>query len=211
MQSMWLNKLLICPITDPGEWYIFDPEWNCIGHESYHTTGAEFDTFLPTLEWFIEKYNLRLESFDRIYLTTGPASFTGGRITTLTLGSLSLVYPNLELVWITLFEYWEAAGNQYPMAIEANSAELVVQLGPNQQMELVQKAEYANTVFPSYYGKTRNLSNTNNPLQFNMEIRSLPKYLRERETSKVLHPLYIKKPNITLSSPKHGSNGSCHK
>lgn len=58
----------------------------------------EFDTFLPTLETFIGKYNLRMESIDRIYLTTGPSSFTGGRITTLTLGSLSLVYPNLELV-----------------------------------------------------------------------------------------------------------------
>lgn len=96
------------------------------------------------------------------------------------------------------------------MAVEANPAELVIQLDSHKQIELVQKTECTNMVFPSYYEKTRNLSNTNNPLQFHTEIRSLPEYLRTRETSKVLHPLYIKKPNITLSSPKHGSNGSCH-
>lgn len=73
---------------------------------------------------------------------------------TLTLGSLALVYPKLKLVGITLFEYWELAGNAFPMAIEANREELVIQRSPDSEMELVSKTSAETVAFRTWYSRT---------------------------------------------------------
>ncbi len=72
---------------------------------------------------------------------------------TLTLGSLALVHPKLQLVGITLFEYWEMAGNHYPMAIEANREELAIQKTAQSPIELISKAEAETINFATWYAR----------------------------------------------------------
>lgn len=148
------NSLLIASVIDPGHWYLFDERDACISHQTHSLGGKEFDLFLDTLEKFLAESNMSLMDIGTVYLVTGPASFTGGRIMTLTLGSLAMVYPHLKLVGITLFEYWTLAGNRFPMAIEANREELAIQRTSDSEIELVSKTEAESMDFPTWFAKT---------------------------------------------------------
>lgn len=147
------NSLLIASVTDPGHWYLFDDRDVCAAHETHSIAGKEFDRFLETTVGFLKGQNLGLADISTVYLVTGPASFTGGRIMTLTLGSLALAYPDIRLVGITLFEYWAAAGNGFPMAIEANREELAIQREPGSEIELVSKTEAENIPFRTWHSR----------------------------------------------------------
>lgn len=148
------NSLLIASVIDPGHWYLFDESDTCISYQTHALGGKEFDLFLDTLEKFLADSKMSLRDIETIYLVTGPASFTGGRIMTLTLGSLAMVYPHLKLVGITLFEYWALAGNRFPMAIEANREELAIQRTPDSEIELISKTEAESIDFPTWFAKT---------------------------------------------------------
>ncbi len=141
-------------MTDPGHWYLFNEKNRRTTHETHSIAGKEFDLFLDTMKGFLERQKLDIKDIDTIYLVTGPASFTGGRIMTLTLGSLALVYPNIRLVGITLFEYWAAAGNAFPMALEANREELTIQRSPESEIELISKADARDIPFRTWYLRT---------------------------------------------------------
>jgi tRNA A37 threonylcarbamoyladenosine modification protein TsaB len=200
------NSLLIASVTDPGHWYLFDKKNSQVAHHTYSIQGKEFDTFLATLEKFLDANQLDITAIDTIYLVTWPASFTGWRIMTLTLGSLALVYPKLKLVGITLFEYWKLSGNAFPMAVEANREELVIQRGPDTEIEIVSKKDVESIHFKSWYYRTWNFAKWENLIQFNEEILTLPPDILRRTPGRILHPLYIKKPNITISPTSHDTS-----
>lgn len=148
------NSLLIASVIDPGHWYLFDEQNACIAHEAHALGGKEFDLFLITLEKFLADCGKSIRDIGTIYLVTGPASFTGGRIMTLTAGSLAMVYPHIRLVGITLFEYWAIAGNPFPMAIEANREEFAIQRTADSAIELIPKDDAATLDFPTWFAKT---------------------------------------------------------
>ena len=77
IRNMSSNSLLIASVTDPGHWYLFDEKNRQIDHRKYSIQGKEFDTFLITLEHFLESNHLDIAAIDTVYLVTGPASFTG--------------------------------------------------------------------------------------------------------------------------------------
>lgn len=72
---------------------------------------------------------------------------------TLTLGSLVLAYPKLKLVGLTLFEYWAEAGNQFPMAVEANREEVAIQKSATSDIELISKAEAEHIDFHTWFAR----------------------------------------------------------
>lgn len=105
------------------------------------------------METFLASEQRKIGDIETVYLVTGPASFTGGRIMTLTLDSLALVYPKLKLVGLTLFEYWSETGNQFPMAVEANREELVIQRSATSQIELISKIAAEQIDFHTWFAR----------------------------------------------------------
>lgn len=206
IRNMSSNSLLIASVTDPGHWYLFDEKNKRVAHQSYSIQGKEFDMFLPTLEKFLEANQLDITAIDTIFLVTGPVSFTGWRIMTLTLGSLALVYPKLKLVGITVFEYWALSGNTFPMAMEANREELVIQRGADTEIEIVSKNDVSTVDFKTWNYRTWNFAKWEILIQFNEEILTLPPDILRRTPTRILHPLYIKKPNITISPTSHDTS-----
>ncbi|MDD2745762.1 MAG: hypothetical protein PHU93_04450 [Candidatus Gracilibacteria bacterium] len=203
---MGSNKLLIASVTDPGQWYLFDAHDVCVAHKTYSIAGKEFDCFLDTIETFLASEQLKIDDIETIYLVTGPASFTGGRIITLTLGSLVLAYPKLKLVGLTLFEYWAEAGNQFPMAVEANREEVAIQKSATSDIELISKAEAEHIDFHTWFARIGKLSKWGKMVQFETGIPSVSHLLKSKSSARILHPLYIKKPNITFSPTSYDTS-----
>jgi tRNA A37 threonylcarbamoyladenosine modification protein TsaB len=114
---------------------MLDSDLQYISTYTLDITGAEYDRLLPELEGFLTRMNQSFKNITHIYCITGPAPFTGGRIVTLTLGAIAKIYP-IELVGLTLFEYWSILGNQYPMACGANTTEYILAATPTSPLEL---------------------------------------------------------------------------
>ncbi len=106
---------------------------------------------------------------------------------------------------MTLFEYWDMLGNAYPMAVEANKTELIVQSSSTAQIELLSKVAGEAREFQTWYSALSRLSKWENPIQYVQDFSLAPPILQNLDTFKTLSPLYLKKPNITLSTPSHGA------
>ena len=170
-------------------------------HISTHTvdiTGAEYNRLLPELEGFLINMGQSFKNITHIYCITGPAPFTGGRIVTLTLGAIAKIYP-VELVGLTLFEYWSLLGNQYPMACGANTTEYILAATPTSPLKLCPIADLDLTNLRTWNLTRSRLQEGQSPLHCN-EILTLTDFsvLNTRIGNKTLDPLYLKKPNITL-------------
>ncbi|MFZ4461255.1 MAG: hypothetical protein ACOYN2_01575 [Patescibacteria group bacterium] len=81
--------------------------------------GHEFDLLLESLEAFLSKYHTSTKDLENIVVVNGPASFTGGRIVSLTANTLALA-NGTKLFPIDYFEYCHLSGRSYPMLLEAN-------------------------------------------------------------------------------------------
>ncbi len=85
--------LLINSVLPEGTIFtLLDAEHVPVAETSILMAGNEYEQFLSSLEEFLRSQNITVAELKTIYAVTGPASFTGGRIVTLTLGTLSLVY-----------------------------------------------------------------------------------------------------------------------
>lgn len=90
-----------------------------IAQESLAIKGHEFDLLLESLEAFLAKHQTSTKELEHIVVVNGPASFTGGRIVSLTVNTLALV-NGTKLYPMDYFEYCALSGGSFPMLLEAN-------------------------------------------------------------------------------------------
>jgi tRNA A37 threonylcarbamoyladenosine modification protein TsaB len=162
-------------------------------------TGVEYDRLLPELEGFLKIKELSFKDITHIYCITGPTPFTGGRIITLTFGAIAKIYP-IELVGLTLFEYWSLLGNHYPMACGANATEYILAASPTSPLELCSIDNLDISQLRTWHLTRSRLHEGQSPLHYS-EVLALVDFsvLTTYTSSQTLDPLYLKKPNITLS------------
>jgi tRNA A37 threonylcarbamoyladenosine modification protein TsaB len=205
-----MYSLLICAVISPGQYCLYDASGNPKDFGSFDIRGKEFDQFLEILSDILKKNEIEWDAVRAIYSVTGPASFTGGRIVSLTLGAITRVYTHITLAGLTLFAYWEALGNEYPMALEANREEYVIQQDAVSALELKPAKELEASDFATWHSSISILPKWETPVQYKQDFRMAWSVVSKLPHSSTIEPLYLKKPNITLSSPFHGTNGPPH-
>ena len=85
--------LLINSVLPEGTVFtLLDASHAPVAETSIMMAGNEYEQFLSSLEEFLRSQKITIAELKTIYAVAGPASFTGGRIVTLTLGTLSLVH-----------------------------------------------------------------------------------------------------------------------
>jgi hypothetical protein len=183
---------------NPASFLLYSDDWQFIADARIDISGREFDALLPSMKWFLDQEKQSIQTIKKLYVVSGPISFTGWRIATLTAGTIALVH-GIELYALTVFEYWQMLWNSYPMAIEANATEVVEQLSHESSFALVQKwGKYLTWEAPRF-----GLPNHEKPIQWEYNLTWVPDYLKSLPTTSQLDPIYLKKPNITLSSRTH--------
>ena len=191
--------LLINTVLPDAVFTMLDKNHAVITTEIFTIAGAEYDLFLSTLEKFAAKNICKIQDLKTIYAVTGPASFTGGRIVTLTLGTLSLVY-GIPLVGITLYEYWELTGNAYPMAFGINPTEYILKPSSSSEMQLMSANDISGLVPSTFHLPRFQLPTGQTGIQLKQSWDTLKlSSLAARTRTTTIDPLYCKKPNITLS------------
>lgn len=91
--------LLVDPVASPAVFVLFDGNRKTVAVERAELSGREFETFLETLDATCRKYGVEPRGLEGIACVRGPAGFTGIRVVSLTLSTLSLTFgtPLFEL------------------------------------------------------------------------------------------------------------------
>ena len=191
-------RLIINAVLPTSSFHLLNANVKYISTHTVDMAGIEYDRFLTELEGFLVGEGQSFSNITHIYCITGPASFTGGRIVTLTLGTIAKVYP-ITLIGLTLFEYWSILGNEYPMACAANATEYILAATPTSLLELCPIADLDITSLNTWDLQRSRLQEGQSPLHYN-EVGVSTDFtpLRNMTASKTLNPLYLKKPNVTL-------------
>jgi tRNA A37 threonylcarbamoyladenosine modification protein TsaB len=192
-------RLIVNCVLPTSTFHLLRADLQPVSTHTVDITGAEYHRLLPELEGFLTSMKQDFKSLTHIYCITGPTPFTGGRIVTLTLGAIAKIYP-MELVGITLFEYWSMFGNHYPMACGANATEYILAASPTNPLELCPIENLDLTTLRTWNLTRSRLHEGQSPLHYS-EALALADFsaLNTYVSSKTLDPLYLKKPNITLS------------
>jgi tRNA A37 threonylcarbamoyladenosine modification protein TsaB len=192
-------RLIINCVLLTAEFHLLNKELKLVSSKYPKIAGSEYAVLLEELEKFLVEAGWSFADITHIYCITGPAPFTGGRIVTLTLGSVAKIYP-VKLVGLTLFEYWSILGNRYPMACSANATEYILASSVQSQLELLPIAGLDLASLQTWNLERSNLQEGQSQLHCSemspqIELSALTKFPETR----TLDPLYLKKPNITLS------------
>lgn len=201
-------QLVVCGVVDPALFILYDETGNVLGEKSVTLKWSEFQLFLSELTSFLDSCDRTTADVSVYYVVNGPSSFTGGRIITLTINTLMLVHGS-KWVTLSLFEFWKFQGNTFPMAIEANKEEVVYQQSEDAELVLISKQSkelQEGRGVSTWAWNIWNLASEHYAIKYTHNTSKLWSSLVKLRYSTKIEPLYMKRPNITLSPARHGTN-----
>jgi hypothetical protein len=183
---------LFVTIFDRNPCFVLKSGRDLVWIEFIDIAGKEYDMFFEQLSVFLSQNGCEWGSIDTITTVTWPGGFTASRVLTLMLSTLHLT-DAIKLFAIDRFAYAHMLGASFPLSLQANKAERALALNSG-HWSLIAHDE---CMHPAYHldDDRDNFFSRENVENF---FRScLLPFGREEFP---LKPIYIKKPNITLSA-----------
>lgn len=188
--------LFVDPLGTEMSFVLATPDRTVVSERHVALAGSEFERFLNELEAFVSSSGWRFSDLTAIVCVNGPGPFTGMRVVTLTLNTLALVH-GIPAYATDAFSCFRLSGFSGPYLIRANRGEYAwSESGESFELRPLESIEAG-----SYFGLAdeKDFANGGVSVQFSRNpgefLRNFPFVAPVGR----IEPIYIKKPNITLS------------
>ncbi len=186
--------LFVDTISDPCFICLFDEKRVTKNQHSWYGERKEFDTLIEEIDNLLKEANIAYKNLSGIICLVWPGSFTGTRVTTLTINTIAHSF-GIPLYPLTVDEFLKLQNAQLPWILSITKREILLWSEPSSGI-LVEK-----TSLPE--GKYSSLTN----IDFDSDkytiflARDYEKVLQNLSLENPLYtlsPLYAKDPNITI-------------
>jgi len=182
-------------ISTNGYIWLYKKNWTNIDQKKFFISWNESSQAIWVLHKFLEENKRNFSEISDIVCVNGPWSFTWVRTITLIVNTLSYMYSHIHLTPISFFDLY----NTFPIIKASSKRDLFVKYS-NSDIIRIEK----NEIFLEKNKNTKNIFwdihdekilenfNTSSVIDYEKIIQSI-----NLTKTKIIEPLYIKKPNIS--------------
>lgn len=187
--------LLVDTVSQPAAFVLFDSSRKIVREEREAISGREFERFLAKITEICAEEGLRPKDLSGIVCVRGPAGFTGIRVVTLTLGTLSFA-AGVPLFGIDYAELQALAGWTGGTVVRANRDECAYSPSAKAGFSVVKKSDIPD-------GTYRGVVDESDFAGRAVSVESATDYAKAvaatdlSTPSRRVEPFYLKKPHIT--------------
>jgi len=178
-----------------SKWYIglFDEHQEYITSEEFEIQGNESTKVIPIVDNFLTVNNISYTDLKNIVVVVWPGSFTWIRSISLVVNTLSYIYPHIYLTPISFFDLY----SRYPIMKISSKRDVFVKYSESDMIQIVKNEDIELSTIEKIYWdiESERLSN-DREIDSTIDYKLCMKNIVLKNT-KIVSPLYIKKPNIS--------------
>ncbi|MDQ1343713.1 MAG: tRNA threonylcarbamoyladenosine biosynthesis protein TsaB [Patescibacteria group bacterium] len=187
--------LLVDTVSPVAAFVFFDSDRNVVRIDREAMSGREFERFLARISESCAELGMKPKDLQGIVCVRGPAGFTGIRIVSLTLGTLSFT-AGIPLFGIDYAELQLAAGWNGGTLVRANRDEYAFSPSPGAGFSVMRKSDVPDGryrgIADEFDFEGRGIS-VKSEVDYAWAVRSFDL----SSPSNRIEPFYVKKPHIT--------------
>jgi hypothetical protein len=184
-------------VSTRGYLWLFNCEKILLAESFFEVWGSEGKELPGMIESFLQEHKLHYSDIKHIVCVVGPWSFTGIRMVTLVVNTISYIYPHIFLTALSFFDLY----THYPIVKTSSKKDLFVKWKKDATIEIQTKEDFFSHIkdihMTHVYGDIN--------LDWEKEVLDIQQSYNAQEVLwrialqniKKIAPLYIKKPNIS--------------
>lgn len=190
-----MYSLFIDTLSAPAYICLFDENKEIIDHMSWEGRHTEFDSLIESIDILLWRNTLDYPEIDTITCIIWPGGFTGIRVTTLVVNTLSYSFW-IPLYPVTVKDFFYHQSASFPCILPLTKSEVILWEKYDADLLIIKTALL--NVSKTY--STNQIISPEN-IQWTLQANNYKVFLKNfpfSQSVSLLHPLYARDPNILV-------------